>query len=752
MSRKKREQKRVPRAERKNLRLWAEGVRETILSPHLDGYTAALDQGWRQERAYCKKVCLEFHSRVDWQTEDHEEPVLDENWDASALKEKSKPLSPEQEKTKRGRMKVLDKRIRRWFTYRIRRIRKHRSSAGLDPTKDPYAVLLAKLSGLTAPPKARQGFQQWMRETPKDEIEPVVQARWAEEQEKGAEVAERTKEPKVGFRAAVARSIFNGLPQAEQKSIGARATQEASAAKAAYTTALKNTPSTKPEDRQKCIDAIPDFVGPILRGLSEYTGMHATLIMGGPMPKYGGDIRTVHTSYGRNKATIPTHWGQWNKQRFQQQVADYMIEYLQTAFKPEDCAAAALAPADVLSGAKYRIDDTKKAESDSDSESSSSDSEPDSDSSASELEEEGGKTKRQLKKKRKRSQTKAAAATTPSASDSNSDSDSEERARDGKRRKRRATPESTVPIYQDGLTYDQLRTRNIERNAASLRAIVAEQELADPTPAPRPKPRPRHKDVSSGPTRTSTRRRTGGAGSTSAPATQAPTTSTPAPATSSPFLPTAASTSTPPATSPPSTLSSSAPGTTTPPAITPSILVACPAKAALWFIDARAEMTKVDLGCHFQALLTAWTRVEDASRFEHGPQNLATIGRPTELKTWIARKRGKTGPDPIVTDPSAYALKWQGWWDSLQPAWREKSQDGTWVAEGPYGPDGKEWGELYRWGVNGTLTIVASLYFWGLAVISDAGVFKSAWVVAVNDVCWMMEGLATFYEMFNKRF
>jgi hypothetical protein len=32
---------------------------------------------------------------------------------------------------------------------------------------------------------------------------------------------------------------------------------------------------------------------PILWGLEEYTGLHSVLIMGGPMPKFGGEIRTV---------------------------------------------------------------------------------------------------------------------------------------------------------------------------------------------------------------------------------------------------------------------------------------------------------------------------------------------------------------------------------------------------------------------------------------------------------------------------
>jgi hypothetical protein len=67
---------RVPKQERKNLRLWAEGVREEILEPHLDAYSKALDKGWVQEREYLMRVCNEFHARIDWRTPDHEEPVL----------------------------------------------------------------------------------------------------------------------------------------------------------------------------------------------------------------------------------------------------------------------------------------------------------------------------------------------------------------------------------------------------------------------------------------------------------------------------------------------------------------------------------------------------------------------------------------------------------------------------------------------------------------------------------------------------
>ncbi|KAJ7117329.1 hypothetical protein C8R43DRAFT_902055 [Mycena crocata] len=185
-----------------------------------------------------------------------------------------------------------------------------------------------------------------------------------------------------------------------------------------------------------------------------------------------------------------------------------------------------------------------------------------------------------------------------------------------------------------------------------------------------------------------------------------------------------------------------------------SNLTPCPPTAPPWFVDARTEITQMDLGPHFQGLVSAWTRVEYASRFEHSSQNLSSKARPTQVGTWIGpNQRGKRG-DPtklLVLDPVAYALQWKAWWDSLQPEWRVRGEDGRWVAEGPYGPDGREWGPLYRWGVNGTLSLLAALYFWGCAVIGDE-TLRLHWEEQVNDVGWMMEGMATYYEMFKRRF
>jgi hypothetical protein len=66
----------VAKRDRRNLKLWAEGARESVLKPHIEPYADALARGWRAERDYLREVCNEFHARISWRLEDHEEPEL----------------------------------------------------------------------------------------------------------------------------------------------------------------------------------------------------------------------------------------------------------------------------------------------------------------------------------------------------------------------------------------------------------------------------------------------------------------------------------------------------------------------------------------------------------------------------------------------------------------------------------------------------------------------------------------------------
>ncbi|KAJ7702595.1 hypothetical protein B0H16DRAFT_1748211 [Mycena metata] len=204
--------KRVAKKDRRNLRLWAEGARETILKPHIPGYTDALERGWRQERDYLHLVCKEFHALISWRLADEEEPDLPlPAYDAFATPPEE-DLDEEETTMKRLRIETLNARIGRWLKYRARALRRPEK---MDRTRDPWAILLAKLAGVTAPPKARQAFQQYMHESYEADIAPAVRARWDASLVDDSGNARQSKGPDAPFRAKVARELFSELSDEE---------------------------------------------------------------------------------------------------------------------------------------------------------------------------------------------------------------------------------------------------------------------------------------------------------------------------------------------------------------------------------------------------------------------------------------------------------------------------------------------------------------------------------------------------------
>ncbi|KAJ7722081.1 hypothetical protein B0H16DRAFT_1334874 [Mycena metata] len=178
----------------------------------------------------------------------------------------------------------------------------------------------------------------------------------------------------------------------------------------------------------------------------------------------------------------------------------------------------------------------------------------------------------------------------------------------------------------------------------------------------------------------------------------------------------------------------------------------CPAAAAEWFSDAFGEVTRQDLGCHYDSLVAAWIRVEAACKYAQGPTKLPSTHRPRQVGNWISHTRGKRAMGAHLTDvsnPTEYAGEWQRWWDSLQPAWRDRGGKGWSTANG-YGRKGNEWDKLEQWGTNGVLSVVVALYFWGKAVHGREE-FETVWEESVMDAVWMLEGLVIFYEKFKKR-
>ncbi|KAJ7982906.1 hypothetical protein DFH06DRAFT_1122954 [Mycena polygramma] len=130
---------RVPKEQRKNLRLWAEGARQEVLEPHIEPYSEALVRGWRDEHNYLNRVSREYHARISWRLKDHEETESLLPFDTEALIPEE-TLTAEEEVKKGARIKKLDERIRRWLKYCARVLRK-KARARADARKDPVTAL-----------------------------------------------------------------------------------------------------------------------------------------------------------------------------------------------------------------------------------------------------------------------------------------------------------------------------------------------------------------------------------------------------------------------------------------------------------------------------------------------------------------------------------------------------------------------------------------------------------------------------------
>jgi hypothetical protein len=138
--------------------------------------------------------------------------------------------------------------IRRWLKYRTRKLRKSGQNKS-DPRKDPWAVLLAKFSGVLNPPKAWQAYQQFMAEAYSSVIEPVVKQKWTEAEADGSNV-QTGKELNAPFRVRIARELFAGLPDDVRSKYADAAKAEAAAARTLFNKALKDPPSQTPEAKQ----------------------------------------------------------------------------------------------------------------------------------------------------------------------------------------------------------------------------------------------------------------------------------------------------------------------------------------------------------------------------------------------------------------------------------------------------------------------------------------------------------------------
>ncbi|KAJ7073669.1 hypothetical protein C8F01DRAFT_1360496 [Mycena amicta] len=155
---------------------------------------------------------------------------------------------------------------------------------------------------------------------------------------------------------------------------------------------------------------------------------------------------------------------------------------------------------------------------------------------------------------------------------------------------------------------------------------------------------------------------------------------------------------------------------------------ACPAEVVeSWATDAWKELTATLLGATFWQLLEHWVALETAYQWKTGTAYLQ------------ARVAPSNGPGiTAIGNIGVYDKSWWAWWNECQPSWRKINGDRP-VREDPAG---HLWEGLAVRGKNGLLTVIATLSWWGQAMVKDGRTQVSrSWLDAIDDVSWVLQEL-----------
>ncbi|KAJ7051253.1 hypothetical protein C8F01DRAFT_1263278 [Mycena amicta] len=290
----------------RNRRCWAEGRREEeILKPRQDAFRAAKLVGKAALKTFFKSVQNEFIFKIGWRLEDWEEPeAAFPDYDPTAppvIEE----LSEEDEALKDARIEVLCVNVKNWFLNRERATKKPRiinappvATEKLAKVKgvDDAVIYVANRLGLPPPKRASAGHQLFMTEAFNSEIAPVVAERWAARLRPDSTKADREAKPPPHIGAQVALELYREMEKTDperhddfKRRAGAMAEEE----KTEYKEKLKEWPDKSPQARQIAYDMVEPLMRDYLKAVADALGMHIFAVMGGPVPKFGGDIRTI---------------------------------------------------------------------------------------------------------------------------------------------------------------------------------------------------------------------------------------------------------------------------------------------------------------------------------------------------------------------------------------------------------------------------------------------------------------------------
>jgi hypothetical protein len=98
---------------------------------------------------------------------------------------------------------------------------------------------------------------------------------------------------------------------------------------------------------------------------------------------------------------------------------------------------------------------------------------------------------------------------------------------------------------------------------------------------------------------------------------------------------------------------------------------------------------------------------------------------------------------PEVNDPKEYGDRWNAWWWSMQPSWRDPESPSHMPSEASAG----SWSHLLCGGPNGLLLVILALAWW---MKSSARTNSSPIEEAALDVTWVLDQLMSALDVGNK--
>ncbi|KAK7017006.1 SERTA domain-containing protein 3 [Paramarasmius palmivorus] len=373
-----------------------EGSRAKFLDSHKDGYAQAVQEDWVKDfiadlgRRYMKRYPASLPHEEE-PSQEHLDAVDDDAPDPEAMFPVRKPEQSKEEFEKL----VCEHEVSQGITrYRqIARYMKYRydKSRGIKGKDNPFGKLMEKLTGeaVEEPKRRRRAFDLWAQAN-QEEVDRMVERRIQEltdagevvvppndlvldkstgsttdrqsagaglaQEEAGAESEEKQqgkgkKKKKfvkkgqnafVRVRQEVVKGVYDAMKDKEKKPWEEAVEKDWTARLEKYKASVNAGFSTEPAARQDCIMRLPAFVQPILDGITEATGMHCTMLVGGPEPADMGRLNLVSFHSGATLSSPALNFGAACQEGYRNLIIPLYGSYLRKCFTVEECKSRAL--------------------------------------------------------------------------------------------------------------------------------------------------------------------------------------------------------------------------------------------------------------------------------------------------------------------------------------------------------------------------------------------------------------------------